>query len=59
MAETSRRRHQVVEAFLRALGIDDLTVEADAEGIEHHVSEQTLAAFARLTETLLAARSRS
>lgn len=52
MAEMSRRRHQVVEAFLRALGIDELTVEADAEGIEHHVSEQTLDAFARLTETL-------
>jgi DtxR family manganese transport transcriptional regulator len=52
MAEMSRRRHHVVEAFLRALGIDDLTVEADAEGMEHHVSEQTLAAFARLTRML-------
>ena len=52
MAEMSRRRHQVVEAFLRALGIDDLTVEADAEGIEHHVSEPTLAAFARVTDML-------
>lgn len=53
MAEMARRRHRIVEAFLRALGIDDLTVEADAEGIEHHVSEQTLAAFARLTEELI------
>ena len=52
MAEASRRRHHVVQKFLRALGIDDMTAEADAEGIEHHVSEATLAAFARMTETL-------
>lgn len=52
VAEMSRRRHQVVQDFLRALGIDELTAEADAEGIEHHVSEQTLAAFAHLTEKL-------
>ncbi len=52
MAEASRRRHHVVQDFLRALGIDDMTAEADAEGIEHHVSEATLAAFARITKTL-------
>jgi len=52
MAEASRRRHHVVQEFLRALGIDDMTAEADAEGIEHHVSEATLAAFARMTKTL-------
>ena len=52
MAEASRRRHDVVQEFLRALGIDDMTAEADAEGMEHHVSEATLAAFARLTKTL-------
>jgi DtxR family manganese transport transcriptional regulator len=52
VAEMSRRRHRIVEEFLRALGINELTVEADAEGIEHHVSEETLAAFERLTERL-------
>ena len=52
MAEASRRRHHVVQDFLRALGIDDMTAEADAEGMEHHVSEATLAAFARLTKAL-------
>ena len=52
VAVMSRRRHRVVQDFLRVLGIDELTAEADAEGIEHHVSAQTLAAFARLTETL-------
>jgi DtxR family manganese transport transcriptional regulator len=48
----SRRRHQIVEEFLRALGINELTAEADAEGIEHHVSEETLAALERLTKKL-------
>jgi DtxR family manganese transport transcriptional regulator len=49
VAEMSRRRHRIVEDFLRALGISELTAEADAEGIEHHVSDETLAAFERLT----------
>ena len=28
--------------FLKKLGIDNKTAEADAEGIEHHVSQKTL-----------------
>lgn len=45
MAESSRRRHRIVESFLCALGIDPVTARMDAEGIEHHVSAETLAAF--------------
>ena len=45
LAEASRGRHQVVEAFLRDIGISPETARIDAEGIEHHVSEETLAAF--------------
>lgn len=45
LAEACRRRHRIVVAFLLSLGIDDETAERDAEGIEHHVSEETLAAF--------------
>ena len=52
MAVMSRQRHRIVEDFLRALGVDELTAEADAEGIEHHVSKQTLAAFERMTKML-------
>lgn len=32
-------------AFLRSLGIPEGVAEMDAEGIEHHVSAETLAAF--------------
>jgi DtxR family transcriptional regulator, manganese transport regulator len=46
LAEASRERHRLVEAFLLALGIDADTARRDAEGIEHHVSRETLAAFA-------------
>lgn len=48
MAEWSRRRHEVVLAFLQALGISEETARADAEGMEHHVSDETLAAFKRV-----------
>lgn len=45
LAEASRERHELVVHFLMALGVDEFTAEADAEGIEHHVSEETLQAF--------------
>lgn len=45
LAEACRRRHRIVVAFLQSLGIDEVTAERDAEGIEHHVSEATLLAF--------------
>lgn len=45
LAAECRQRHQTVERFLLALGIDIDTARRDAEGIEHHVSEATLAAF--------------
>lgn len=47
LAEECRQRHQTVAAFLRSLGISRETAEMDAEGIEHHVSPETLAAFRR------------
>jgi len=45
LAETCKSRHETVVAFLRSLGIPERVAEMDAEGIEHHVSPDTLAAF--------------
>jgi len=45
VALESRNRHQTVEAFLRCLGVSAETARIDAEGIEHHVSAETLEAF--------------
>ncbi len=45
LATETRLRHQTVEAFLCALGVSRETASIDAEGIEHHVSGETLEAF--------------
>lgn len=45
LARDCKSRHETVTAFLRALGVRRETAERDAEGIEHHVSDETLAAF--------------
>ena len=45
MAEESRQRHETVVNFLVQLGVSPQTAEADAEGIEHHVSPETLQAM--------------
>jgi DtxR family manganese transport transcriptional regulator len=47
LAEECKRRHETVVAFLRSLGISERVAEMDAEGIEHHVSPETLTAFER------------
>jgi len=51
MAEDGRRKHKIVEGFLLALGISEETARIDSEGIEHHVSEETLRAMARFLMT--------
>ena len=45
LSEESRHRHEVVVEFLQAIGVPDAVAHSDAEGIEHHVSRETLAAF--------------
>ena len=42
LADACLRRHQIVYEFLLALGVAEKTAAADAEGIEHHVSSETL-----------------
>jgi DtxR family manganese transport transcriptional regulator len=45
LAARSRSRHRVVIDLLRAVGVPEDVAEQDAEGIEHHVSDQALRAF--------------
>ena len=47
LAAKAKARHQTVIAFLEALGVSPSVARADAEGIEHHVSPETLAVFER------------
>lgn len=50
LAAETRDRHRVVEAFLLSLGVSPETARKDAEGIEHHVSAETLAALRKLAK---------
>ena len=52
LADRVRARHRTVVQLLTAVGVPEATAELDAEGIEHHVSEETLKAF----EAFLATR---
>lgn len=53
IAMASKKRHELVVAFLISLGVSEKIARRDAEGMEHHVSRETLAAF----EATLAART--
>ena len=50
LAETSRERHAIVYRFLLAIGISSEVAKQDAEGMEHHVSEETLKVFDKITQ---------
>jgi DtxR family manganese transport transcriptional regulator len=50
LADYSRERHDVVYRFLLAIGVSDATAKIDSEGVEHHVSEETLSAFRRIID---------
>jgi DtxR family transcriptional regulator, manganese transport regulator len=51
MAGESRRRHRIVEDFLLALGVGAAAARIDSEGLEHHVSGETLAAMERFLKS--------
>jgi DtxR family manganese transport transcriptional regulator len=47
LAEDGKRRHSVVENFLLAIGVSKESARIDSEGIEHHVSDETLKVMAK------------
>lgn len=51
LAQQAHERHEIVLAFLLAIGVPREQAEIDAEGIEHHVSDATIKAMCRLTDT--------
>ena len=50
LADKARDRHRIVRDFLVTIGVPEAIAEEDAEGIEHHVSSETLAVFASITK---------
>ena len=51
MARQAQERHQLVRDFLVTIGVPAPIAEEDAEGVEHHVSPETLAVFARIIKS--------
>lgn len=45
LAKKCKQRHEIILKFLISLGVSPETAEYDAEGIEHHVSQETLKIF--------------
>ena len=50
IAKRIRDRHKVLAEFFTLLDLDDKTQVRDIEGIEHHLSSETLDTFADLSE---------
>lgn len=50
MAEKAATRHALVVEFLRAIGVSAGQAEADAEGVEHHLSAESLRAMQRFID---------
>ncbi len=46
------RRHDSLATFLRLFDLDEDTIYEDVEGMEHHISSETLSAFQCLTAEL-------
>lgn len=42
LGKLMKERHHMLEEFLRVLGVPEETIHKDVEGIEHHVSPNTL-----------------
>ena len=50
LAQAMAERHELVTQFLVKLGVSERTAESDSEGIEHHVSQETLEAMRQFVE---------
>jgi Mn-dependent DtxR family transcriptional regulator len=52
LARNIMKRHRLLSDFLRMLGIDEEVIYHDVEGMEHHISPQTLRAIEALRSQL-------
>ncbi len=48
LADESRVKHEVVFQFLQTIGVSKEAAKRDSEGMEHHVSDETLKAFKKI-----------
>ena len=50
LADYCKKRHQIVYNFLIKIGVKEDVAKNDAEGLEHHVSSETLSVFEKFTK---------
>lgn len=50
LAESAAAKHALLKNFFVALGVSEQQADADAEGAEHHLSEETMEAIQRFLE---------
>lgn len=53
IAEDARHRHAITVAVLKKLGVSAEVAEVDAEGMEHHVSKETLRSFEKFVGKII------
>ena len=51
-AEWMRERHSILFRFLRNLGIEETTAHHETEGIEHHLSEDTVRQIEKMVKRM-------
>lgn len=52
IAENIQIRHKILKQFLSLMGVSAKTQEKDIEGLEHHLSEETISAIRELSTML-------
>ena len=50
LAKVSKKRHEIVYNFLIKIGVSKKIAEQDSEGMEHHVSHETLVLMKKIIE---------
>lgn len=51
MASKAAERHQLIKDLLLHVGVPEVTADADAEGMEHHMSRETIEALKAFLDT--------
>ena len=51
LAKNCKKRHETVYNFLVSIGVGKETAKIDAEGIEHHVSSETINIFEKFSNS--------
>ena len=51
LADYCKKRHEIVYNFLIKIGVNEDIAKNDAEGLEHHVSAETLSVFEKFNKT--------